>query len=178
MLNVTGSGSSSSRREFSAVMAATLLVCALVVCALGVSPAFAADTALPVPTSLPRAATLAIGKGEPLVLLVSLPGCPYCEMVRRSYLLPMRLEGLPAWQINTTDATSPLEGFNGQRSSGAEFTRERGIRITPTVLFLDASGRELAPPLEGFTGPDFYGAYLNEALANARKTVKSLKTLN
>ena len=174
MPNVTGSGSSSSsRREFAAVMAATV-----VVCALGVSPAFAADTALPVPTSLPKAATLAVGKGEPLVLLVSLPGCPYCEMVRRSYLLPMRVEGLPAWQINTTDATSPLEGFNGQRSSGAEFTREWSIRLTPTVLFLDASGRELAPRLEGFTGPDFYGAYLNEALANARKALKSLKTLN
>ena len=175
MLNVTGSESgNSSRREFSAVMSATLLVCALGACALGVSPAFAADTALPVPTSLPKAATLAVGKGEPLVLLVSLPGCPYCEMVRRSYLSPMRVEGLLVSQINTTDATSPLEGFNGKRSSGAEFTREMSIRITPTVLFLDASGRELAPRLEGFTGPDFYGAYLNEALANARKALKTL----
>ena len=158
----------SSRRGFSFVVAASLAASVL-----GGSPAFAADTALPVPTSLPKAGTLAVGKGEPLVLLVSLPGCPYCEMVRRSYLLPLRVEGLPAWQINTTDSASPLEGFNGQRSSGAEFTREMRIRITPTVLFLDAGGHELAPRLEGFTSLDFYGAYLNDALASARQALKA-----
>jgi hypothetical protein len=51
-------------------------------------------------------------RGEPLVLLVSLPGCPYCELVRRNYLLPARKEaGLQAWQLNVADASTPLVGL-------------------------------------------------------------------
>ena len=161
-----------SRREFSAAIVGALVATNLALSALGMSPAFAADSSLPVPASLPKAAALAASKGEPLVLLVSLPGCPYCEMVRRSYLLPMRAEGLLAWEINTTDKTSALEDFNAQRSSGADFARRMGIRVTPTVLFLDASGSELAPRLDGFSGPDFYGAYLDNALTIARKALK------
>ena len=53
------------------------------------------DSALPVPAALPGSAVLAVARGDPLVLLVSLVGCPYCEEVRRNYLLPMRADGLP-----------------------------------------------------------------------------------
>ena len=57
----------------------------------------AKDTALPVPTSLPQTARRAEAKGEPLVVLITQPGCVYCEMVRRNYLLPARLnDGLQA----------------------------------------------------------------------------------
>ena len=51
---------------------------------LGISnAAFAKDSALPVPTSLPEVAKQAFAKGVPPVLLISLPGCPYCERARR-----------------------------------------------------------------------------------------------
>jgi hypothetical protein len=71
--------------------------------------AHAKDTALPVPASLSQAGLAAKAKGEPLVLLISLTGCVYCELVRRSYLLPARLsDGLQAWQLDVTDKTTPL----------------------------------------------------------------------
>ena len=80
------------RRQFSKALAASLSVAA--------SLAQAKDTALPVPASLPQAAQAAQAKGQLLVLLISLPGCVYCELVRRSYLLPLLPEsGLQAWQL-------------------------------------------------------------------------------
>ncbi|HET6598549.1 MAG TPA: hypothetical protein VFG60_01190, partial [Burkholderiaceae bacterium] len=52
----------------------------------------ARETALPRPSSLAKAARRAALRGQPLVLLVSLPGCPYCESIRRSHLLPLQRE--------------------------------------------------------------------------------------
>jgi hypothetical protein len=39
--------------------------------------------------------------------------------------------------------------------------------VAPTVLFLDRNGRNLASPLRGLQ-PDFYGAYLEQAVDTAR----------
>ena len=156
------------RRQFSKVLAkATAAGCAL--------PAFwalAKDTALPVPTSLPQAALAAKAKGQPLVVLISLPGCVYCELVRRNYLLPARLnEGLQAWQLNMTDKTTPLTGFNGQPTTAALQANNWKATFTPTVLFIGSQGQELAERLVGIAVPDFYGAYLEQRLATARKAL-------
>ena len=163
------------RRQFSAALASGLALPALTLPTL----ASAKDTALPVPASLPEAALAAAGKGEPLVLLVTLPGCPYCELVRRSYLLPARKEsGLPAWQLNITDRTTPLiafDGFDGKPTSAAAQLKSWKASFTPTVLFLGQRGQELAERLVGVAVPDFYGAYLEERLATARKALAALR---
>ena len=155
------------RRQFTAALACGLLL---------PTPALAKDTALPVPVSLPGAAQTAAAKKEPLVLLVSLPGCPYCEVVRRNYLLPGRRDdGLHAWQLNITDRTTPLVGFNGKATTAAEQIAVWKAGFTPTVLFLGPAGQELAERLVGLGSPDFYGAYLDERLATARKAVLALR---
>ncbi|MBP6405700.1 MAG: thioredoxin fold domain-containing protein [Proteobacteria bacterium] len=147
-----------NRRHFSLGLAASAAA----------TGAWARDSALPVPASLQVAGRDAAQKGEPLVLLVSLPGCPYCELVRRSYLLPMRAEGLHAWQINVTDHLQPVRDFAGVPSSGAALARQWQATFTPTVLFFDARGNEIAKRLVGVAVPDFYGAYLDAELATAR----------
>lgn len=155
-----------SRRQYLSGLGGGALACALPLLAT------AADSALPVPSSLAFAAKIAVARGEPLVLLASLPGCPYCELVRRSYLIPMRAQGLAAWQINTTDKNRPVLDFADVKSSGVLLAGRWNIRVTPTVLFFNATGTEIAPRLEGIAVPDFYGAYLDDALAVARQRVK------
>lgn len=155
-----------TRRQFTRWLAAGA--------ALGAGPraVFARDkTALPVPDSLQRVAQAAALQREPLVLLVSLPGCPYCELVRRNYLLPQRAEGLPVWQIDVTDRRTPVLDFAGEPSTGAALARQWKATFTPTVLFFGARGQEAAPRLVGVAVPDFYGAYLQDAWAQARKNL-------
>ena len=131
----------------------------------------AKDTHLPPAQDLRALAKMQEGKREPLVILVSLPHCPYCELVRRSYLLPYRAEGLlQSWQVDTTDH-SVLIDFAGKTTSKAAWAKAQRIRVTPTVLFLDSAGKEIAPRIEGASVPDFYGAYLDERLATARRTL-------
>ena len=114
----------------------------------------------------------AAAKNEPLVLLVSLHGCPYCELVRRSYLLPGQQEaGLHSWQLNITDKTTPLLDFDRQPTNAAAQIRQWKATFTPTVLFFGSRGQELAERLVGVAVPDFYGAYLEERLATARKAL-------
>ncbi|MES2976753.1 MAG: thioredoxin fold domain-containing protein [Pseudomonadota bacterium] len=149
-----------SRRMFAALTGAVLA-----------GPAFARDSALPVPGSLLTAGLAAAAVREPLVLLVSLPGCPYCELVRRNYLLPMRAEGLHAWQLDVTDRRLPVQDFTGQPSTGAALAARWRASFTPTVLFFDARGTELADRLTGIASPDFYGSYLDDAISRARQTL-------
>jgi len=151
------------RRQFSAALVGGLLLPTL---------ALAKDTALPVPASLPGAAQTAAAKKEPLVLLVSLPGCPYCEVVRRNYLLPAQRDaGLQAWQLNISDRSTPLVGFDGKATTAAAQVAAWKAGFTPTVLFLGPAGQELAERLVGLASLDFYGAYLDERLATARKAL-------
>jgi hypothetical protein len=155
------------RREFTAALAGGLALPQL---------ALAKDTALPVPASLPAAAGIATLKNEPLVLLISLPGCPYCELVRRNYLLPAQRDGtLHAWQLNISDRTTPLIGFDGKVTTAAAQVAAWKAGFTPTVLFLGPAGQDLAERLVGLASVDFYGAYLDERLAQARKAVLALK---
>ena len=150
------------RRQFIGAMA----------CALPATWARAKDSALPVLTSLPQAAQAAKAKGEPLVLLITLPGCVYCEMVRRSYLLPARLnDGLQALQLNVNDNTAPLIGFEGKPTTAALQAKAWKATFTPTVLFIGSQGQELAERLVGIAVPDFYGAYLEQRLTTARKAM-------
>ena len=139
---------------------------------LPVTWARAKDSALPVLTSLPQAAQAAKAKGEPLVVLISWPGCVYCELVRRSYLLPGRLNGgLQAWQLNVNDNTTPLTGFGGKPTTAARQAKVWKATFTPTVLFIGTHGQELAERLVGIAVPDFYGAYLEQRLATARNAL-------
>lgn len=138
----------------------------------GVSPYLRAETGgLPPASSLPRHLAGAVGQGQPLVVMVSLPGCPFCRIAREHYLLPLaREQGLPVVQV---DMQSPqaLRDFAGAASSHEAQIRAWRVRIAPTVLFFGRGGVEIAARLVGLGSADFYGAYLDERLATARKAL-------
>lgn len=125
--------------------------------------------ALPTPASLRGAAQAAAARGEPLVVMTTLPGCPFCDLVRNHYLLPMRREGkVQAVQLDIRDR-SVLQDFKGQTTTPADVARVWKARFAPTVLFLGPEGEELAERLVGVAVPDFYGEYLDARLNEARR---------
>ena len=129
------------------------------------------ETALPRPASLPAEAQAAAKRGEPLIVLVSLAGCPYCERLRRAHLLPMlRESGSGVVQIDLGSAQT-LVDFDGTTRSHDAVARARHASFTPTVLLLGPRGDELAERLVGAGVPDFYGAYLEQRLAAARQAL-------
>lgn len=135
-------------------------------------PAQAAETHLPTPDSLLGAAEQAASQGQPLLLLAGLPGCKFCEELRRSHLLPgLKAATLHAVQLDLRN-TALLTDFDGQRRSQDAVLRRLGARFAPTLLFLGAEGQALAEPLIGALLPDFYASYLDERLNQARRALR------
>jgi thioredoxin-related protein len=108
----------------------------------------------------------------PIVILFSLPGCPYCEIVRRSHLAPMLRDPREAAraiirQIDI-DGEQSITGFAGERVTHVQIAKAHGVRAVPVVAFWDGDGKPIAEPLSGMLLPDFYSAYLDAALEAAR----------
>ena len=123
---------------------------------------------LPSATDLPQALAQALAQGQPLVVMVSLDNCPYCRQVRQSHLGPLWRGGQVVVQIDMQHKET-LTDWDGQTRSHGDWVKNRRISVAPTVLFFGPDGREVADRLEGASLPDFYGAYLDQRLAQARQ---------
>ncbi len=132
-------------------------------------PASAAE--LPAARALRDELAAALERGQPLVVMVSLDGCPYCKVVRDHYLAPMQQQGLPVVQVDMR-SRAPVRDFQGAALTHDDLVRQWQIRIAPTVLFLGRGGAEVAERLVGGYLPDFYGAYLEQRLALARTKLR------
>jgi thioredoxin-related protein len=127
---------------------------------------------LPFPTDMRQAADQANARGEPLVLMASLPGCPWCELLRRNYLTPLRREGVAAFEFMVNERSQRIADFKGLPITPAEWSEAMKVKITPTLFFFNAQGHEIAPRIEGVASADFIGAMLDERLATAREKIK------
>lgn len=149
----------------------TFLIRALILAAaeLLTSVALAARAPdLPLAVNLAEDARQAAQQRIPLVILFSLPGCPHCDLVRGAYLNPMQRASAATRKsiLRQIDVNSvaPLVGFDGRETTHGAFARLHAVRLAPLVMFFDQRGGMLAEPLVGSMLPDFYGAYLENAL--------------
>ncbi|WP_332824847.1 hypothetical protein [Ramlibacter sp.] len=130
----------------------------------------AAAPVLPRPTSLAAELERALAARKALVVMVSLEGCPWCKLARESYLVPLRAEGQRVVQIEMAGPI-PLTDLRGRPSTHEQVVRALDVRVAPTVLFIGRGGVEVAPRLSGVASPDFYGAYLQDRVDAANRTV-------
>jgi hypothetical protein len=155
---------------------ATRRTLALAPLALGVAmlaggAARARAATLPAPASLAFALAAALARGEPLVVMASLAGCPFCREVRDNYLAPLQREsGLQVVQLDL-GSPQPVLDFQESPSSHDRLLRQWQVRLAPTVLFFGVGAREAAPRLAGASIPDFYGAYLDQRIKAARASL-------
>lgn len=139
----------------------------------GTRNAGAATATLPVARSLRDELALALKAGQPLVVLVSLEGCVFCKAVREHYLGPMHAQqGLPVVQLDMRGDT-PVQDFKGAPRTHDALVRAWNVPLAPTVLFFGRAGVEVAARLAGAASSDYYGAYLDDRLAQARAALKA-----
>lgn len=133
---------------------------------------------LPVPEDLQKDAARATAENKPLVIMFALPDCPFCKVVRRNYLVPLLNEGPENErpQIRELQITSreSLKGFDGMTTTQAALAKHYGVRMAPTLVFVDAHGELLVPPLVGGEGA-FYLNYLDRAFADSTKNLLAAK---
>ena len=109
---------------------------------------------------------------QPLVLLFSLPDCAYCKGVRQSYLWPMMRESTaaerPVIRELTMTSRQPIRDFDGSPTTPAALAKRYDVQVSPTLVFVDATGEMLSDPLVGGDS-QFYLAYLDRAFEQSRK---------
>ena len=141
--------------------------------ALGGWPALAQTPAatLPAARSLPDELAQALQRGQPLVVMVSLEGCPFCRIARQSHLSPMHREGGAIVQVDMRSAQA-VRDFDGRMVTHDALVQRWRIPIAPTLLFFGPGGREVAERMEGAYQPDFYGPYLDGRLEKGRLAIR------
>ena len=156
-------------RYLARLLGGLILACTLL-------PAGAA-TDLPLAADLPAEAAQAAKAQLPLIVIYSRKDCKYCETVKRDYLKP--LANHPQYrnkvlirQVNQ-DGEQPLLDFNGRESSHAAFAAAQKIKLVPVVAFYGPGGRKLAEPIIGARLADFYNSYLDEAIQQSGKVLRT-----
>lgn len=110
-----------------------------------------------------------------VVALFSLPGCPFCEAIRRDQLRHLaREQAAQRVRVVEYDLTDrrPFAGPAARTpapASPAALAAWLDVRLAPTVAFIGPDGREIAERLVGYSSPDFYGAYLEQRIAQAHE---------
>lgn len=117
----------------------------------------------------------------PLVLMFSSEHCGFCVRVENEFLIPMQISGdyedRAVIRKMRLDFGNEVVDFDGRRVDADEFAARYNISVTPTVVFLDHQGNQLAPRRVGLMTPDFYGGYLDESIATALDILRRNKPL-
>ena len=112
----------------------------------------------------------------PLMLLVSLHHCPYCVRIKEEILGPMVKSGEYVDRVLIRelfiDAGSRVRDFAGREREGAAVADDYGVDLAPTLLFLDARGRELSKRLVGLYTVEMFPFYVEAALEEASRKMR------
>lgn len=126
--------------------------------------------ALPRPASWKAVLAESRATGRPIVLMFSSVGCAWCELVRRDHLRYLARDqqklGVIVVELDLLDRKPFADG-----ETPAGIAKAMGVRFAPTVAFLGPEG-ELAERLLGYQSADFYGAYLDDRIAEAAAKLK------
>ena len=110
---------------------------------------------------------------KPLLLEFSSSSCSYCHLLEAEVLNPTLLnrdyDHRVVMRKLMIDSAARLTDFDGAGQVSAEQLASRyKVYVTPTLLFVDAHGREIAERMVGVTTLEFYGGYLDVALDASR----------
>ncbi len=137
---------------------------------LGPHPAWA-DYSFASP-DLSQDARLSEERRLPVMLLFSADYCGFCTRLSEEFLVPMQRSGEYRDRVLIReiriDNYATLRDFEGQPTMPEDLAYRYDISVTPTILFLDHRGRELTQRMVGLGTVDFFGLYLDAAIASAR----------
>ena len=104
----------------------------------------------------------------PIVLMFSSRHCEYCERLEAEFLVPMKRSGeyedKALIRKLDLDRLTRVVDFNGEKIDAEALADRYDVDVTPTVVFLDHQGRQLAKRLIGLGNVFFYGGLLDEAI--------------
>lgn len=130
-----------------------------------------ADVRVPVADNLQEDGRQAIARQLPILLAFSADDCSYCELLEEDFLQPMLLSGEYRDRVIIRklilDNGSYVEDFSGRQTEATRLSDQYRVFVTPTILFVDGHGRELAERMVGINTPELFGGYLDACIETA-----------
>ena len=101
-------------------------------------------------------------------MMFSADGCSWCLRLEEEHFKPMIRSGdyedkalIRQFKI---DGGLSVRDFDGKMIDPDEFSSRYRIFVTPTVVYIDGHGSELAKKMVGLTTGHYYGSYLDMAI--------------
>ncbi|OUS11562.1 hypothetical protein A9Q89_08805 [Gammaproteobacteria bacterium 53_120_T64] len=103
-----------------------------------------------------------------LLLYFSAADCRYCMKLEEAVLKPMLRSGDYDQQVLLRKiawrSQALVSDFSGRGVSLQGLAQRYDVKVTPTLVFVDSIGRELAPRILGFQSADFFWYYLDRGI--------------
>ena len=136
------------------------------------SMAIAAEINIPVASDLKEDGRVGRSSNAVIVLYFAAPDCRYCMKLEEAVLKPMLRSGDYDKQVilRKVNWRSPaiVVGFSGQQISLHNLAVHYAVKVTPTLVFVDLRGREVAPRILGFQSAEFFWFYLDRRINHSR----------
>ena len=115
-------------------------------------------------------------KNLPIMITVGADWCDFCYVLKKNVLDPMMLGGdyegkkLYMRYLSLEDDT-PIPGIAGQKIIKREWAEKHKADLTPTVIFIDSYGREVADKIVGISALELYMGLIHQRLNQAYKNL-------
>lgn len=112
----------------------------------------------------------------PIMLMFGAEWCEYCQVLKEQVFNPMALSGLYDEKVVLmrhvgVDEPKPIFDWYGRLIQKGKWAYQLNADLTPTVLFLDGFGREVAPRIVGISEITLYAGIIHQNLNTAYKNM-------
>lgn len=136
-----------------------------------------AEVRVPVAHDLQQQGRQAQSRQLPIMLTFSADDCSYCELLEEDFLQPMLLSGeyrdRAIIRKLILDDGSSVSDFSGRDIEATRLSDQYRVFVTPTILFIDGEGRELAERIVGINTPELFGGYLDACIDTALASIRN-----
>lgn len=126
------------------------------------------DDAVPLARDLAADGRTMQDRHVPMLVMFSSPDCAYCRKLLDEFLLPMQrnqeYRDKVLMRRVEIGSSSALRDFSGKTTTQQRFAGLHKVRLVPTVVLMGSGGEVLSEPLVGLSSPDYYGAFLDQAI--------------
>lgn len=117
-------------------------------------------------------------KQIPVLLFFSMKHCPYCIEVEEDYLKPMlrnsEYDSKVLIRKIRIDGIGDVRDFSGKEHDVEEFGDVYNVSMVPTLILVNAQGKQIVPPIIGILNSHYYSNELDNAIDASTQKLRTL----
>lgn len=112
----------------------------------------------------------------PILLIATQDYCSHCDLLKEEIIQPMLISGDYEDRVIIReillDSEERIPDFSGTLRRQADIADEYNVWVTPTLLYIDGNGKQVAETMLGVNSLDYYGYYVDESIAKGLEVIR------